>query len=49
MHDIAAALNLAADVNGRDGTVARVDTTLLLRAFVYSIDEYCLPYGGLFF
>ena len=42
--DIAAALNIAAGVHDRDGTAARVDATLLLRAFAYSTDEYCLPY-----
>ena len=37
--DIAAALNIAAGVDDRDGTAARVDATLPLRAFAYSTDE----------
>ena len=42
--DIAAALNIAAGVHDRDRTAAWVDAMLLLRAFAYRTDEYCLPY-----
>ena len=42
--NIVAALSIATGVHGRDGTDARVNTTLLLRAFANSTDEYCLHY-----
>ena len=45
---VAAAFNIAADVDGNAEINAKIDVTLLFRAFSNNVDEYALQYEDYF-